>query len=179
MCVPPEFFKYRSLRQSQIDFFRAQGVTIEMLIHPREPRLAIGRSDTLGYFIDDDNGEDWIVFAADGDLIYWQPKTGTFATSFRRAFAITEERIVNPATYFAGDGLRLFNNPVEWLKDARRGVVVLDWTKAFDRLRHCSRVVMRESLFRLYEQHMKPAQMPEVFILPDEVPADWKPEKLK
>ena len=57
-----------------------------------------------------------------------------------------------------------------WAVDAASdGIVILDWSRAFDRLRDAPRIAMGESLLPLYKQHMRPCRMPEVFGLDDEV----------
>lgn len=68
-------------------------------------------------------GPQWLVFAEEHDLVFWQPVTGEIATDAGRAFALGEEAIGNPATTAFDRWLNIYADPLEWLRNDRRGIV--------------------------------------------------------
>ncbi|WP_287205134.1 hypothetical protein [Mesorhizobium sp.] len=90
---------------------------------------------------------------------------GKFATYANRAFALGQAVIDEAATYSFDCALNVFDNPISWLLAKRDGIVVLDWTRASDRLRDAPRIALAESLLPLYRRHMEPARTPELFII--------------
>lgn len=73
--------------------------------------------------------------------------------------------IYNPGTYSFNCALNIFVDPLDWLRAKRDGIVVLDWTRAFDRLRDAPRIALAESLVPKYERYMRPAHMPKLFVI--------------
>ncbi len=60
------------------------------------------------------------------DLVAWQPKTGAVGSWRGQAFCLgDQDDIFNPATYFAGDALRLHETPLDWLLADRDGIVIV------------------------------------------------------
>ena len=59
------------------------------------------------------------------DFVAWEPKRGALATWRGAAFALGQEAIFNPASYFDGKALRVHRTPLEWLKAERDGIVIV------------------------------------------------------
>jgi hypothetical protein len=165
--TPRELFSYRGPRQRHIDLLKANGVSIWAMVRPDPIRLAIGERTSLDYFVEVGEGEEWIAFGAPGDIVYWHPETGRLATARNRAFALGEELIGNAFTYAMDQSLRIFTDPFDWLRHGRKGIVVLKWQWAFDRLRHCSSIAVPESLLDVYLQHMQPSPLPRLLVIPE------------
>ncbi|CAN7722191.1 hypothetical protein LJR007_003257 [Aminobacter sp. LjRoot7] len=107
----------------------------------------------------------WLAFEEHEDCVCWNPRHGKFATYANRVFALGQAAIDEAVTYSFDCALNVFDNPISWLRAKRDGIVVLDWTGTFDRLRDAPRIALAESLLPLYRRHMKPARTPELFIV--------------
>ena len=145
-----------------------QGVPAMTLIRPSLVRIALGHKAPDGRFEPDPSGGRWYTFdVVDADdIVFWQRDTGDIATWDGRAFALGQERIGEAATYSFDCALNIFASPLDWLRADRDGIVVVDWCLAFDRLRDAPRIAIAESLLPLYRRHMKPARMPDLFVIP-------------
>ncbi|MFT2210689.1 hypothetical protein ACLJYM_02250 [Rhizobium giardinii] len=152
------------LMQRHIDWLTGNGVPMSAIIRPSPIRFARGHRAIDGRFEHDPNGYDWFVFSEATDLIFWRPGTDELATLDGRAFAINETMIDAASTYSFGHCLHVFESPLDWLRAARDGCVVVNWRLAFDRLRYCPRIAIAESLLPIYDRHMTPV-LPELFIL--------------
>jgi hypothetical protein len=141
-----------------------QGVADETM---QRFRFAVGRRASDGRFENDPAGDGWIVFPEREDIVFWRPSSGELATWYGRAFAIGEDAIDNPATYAFDCQLNIFATPLEWLRAKRDGVVVIDWSLAFDRLRDCPRIAVAEPLLFQFRRAMKPRRLPDVLVLTD------------
>lgn len=141
------------------------GVPVETLIALTPLRIATGRRAEDGIFEDDAAGTGFLVFEEPEDVIFWQPRTGEIATTFNRAFALGQEAIDNPGSYSFDSNLNIFSDPLDWLRNRCDGCVVLDWRRAFDRLRDCPRIAISEDLLFLYRRHMQPSHMPSVSVI--------------
>jgi hypothetical protein len=86
------------------------------------------------------------------------------------AFAFGEEQVSNPGAYSFGGSLGIHENPLQWLQADRGGIVVLDWKKAFDRLRHVPKVTVPQALLRQYRQAMNPSG-PQVMVATEKMAA--------
>lgn len=121
-------------------------------------RAADGRFDHDGF------GPLWVIFEEREDNVYWRPRTGEIATLNGKAFALDEAFIDNASTY-AFDGFLHISATVEgWLQSRYQSIYVLDWTRAFDKLRHASRIAVDEEIRGIYLHHMRPARMPKLFV---------------
>jgi hypothetical protein len=69
------------------------------------------------------------------------------------------------STYAFDCALNIFSSPLDWLRAERDGIVVIDWSRAFDRLRDAPRITIAEELLPLYRRQMKPRSMPELFVI--------------
>lgn len=118
--------------------------------------IAYGYRGDDGRFERDRNGQTWLAFAEPDDTVYWHPQTGQVATYYGRAFALGELTITNAATYALDDSLKIFGSVAQWIAANGKGIFVLDWRHAFDRLRYAPRVEVDEQVEALYRRHMKP-----------------------
>jgi hypothetical protein len=152
--------------QAQLDWLRRSGLDVMALIRPTITMMTSGVRHQDGRFDFDPAGMKWLAFEEDEDFVFWQPRTGELATAEGRAFALGEALIGDAWTYSFDCSLNIFTNPLEWLRAKRDGIVVLDWSIAFDRLRDCPRVAVAEAMLFNYRRHMKPRHTPELFVIP-------------
>lgn len=153
----------RDMKQADINALLALGISPSAIMHPYFPWTCRGYSHGQ-HFEESEDGLRWFVFASNNDSILWQPETLKLATEWGRAFALGEELIDNPGATFDG-WLRIFPDPVEWLRNNRQGIVILRWEWAFDALRDLPGVAVHERLLPAYRRHMKPS-MPKLAVLP-------------
>jgi hypothetical protein len=154
--------------QADIDAFRHAGVGVMSLARPLAMKVACGDIAPDGRFEPDVRRDRWFVFdeAEADDMVFWQRQTGWLTTWSGRAFALGQAAIDEAATYSFDCSLNVFDDPLDWLRSRRDGIVVLDWTRAFDRLRDAPRIALAENLLPLYRRHMRPAHLPELSIIP-------------
>lgn len=156
------------LEQKHINWLLAEGVTTDAMIHPDAILLAYGDRADDGRFDAADDGRPWLAIQeADRDFVFWSPKEDKLSTFLGRAFALGEDAIDDPSTYALGYNLNVYASPLEWLRAKRDGCVILDWTRVFDRLRDCPRISLAERLLVQYRRFMKPAHMPQLFVIPN------------
>ncbi len=154
------------LSQPDLDWLLRQHVSTDAMVRPIAMMAATGSKGADGRFEYDDTGKRWIAFEQDVDTVFWQPREGSFATETGRAFGLGETVIENPGTYAFDCNLNIFAHPLDWLRAKRDGIVVLDWNRAFDRLRWVPRIAIDEVLLSTYLRAMKPGSMPALFVLP-------------
>jgi hypothetical protein len=153
-----------SLTQAQINRLLACGVTIASMICPTAIMSANGHRAGDGRFDPDPSGPAWFVFPEPEDNVYWNIETDEVATDRARLFALGEAIIGEASTYAFDCTLNIFEDPLAWLRAKRDGVVVLDWTIAFDRLRDCPRIAVSESLLSTYLRFVQP-DLPASFVI--------------
>jgi len=163
---------YPQMSFDRFNWLLNAGVPAETLTRLTPLHVATGRRAKDGIFEDaegdrskTEGGHGFLVFEEAEDLVFWQPRTGEIATALNRAFALGEDNIYNPGTYSFDCHLNIFPDPLEWLQNRCDGCVVLDWSRAFDRLRDCPRIAISESLLFLYRRHMRPPHMPDVSVV--------------
>ena len=122
------------------------------------------RIDGSRFYLDHE-GERALTFRAEDrgkviDLIAWQPKTGKLASWCGQAFCLGDfDDISNPATYFAGDALRIHKTPLEWLLADRDGIVIVRPDLASAYLANCPRICCsNENHARQVEKYLQPAK---------------------
>jgi hypothetical protein len=154
--------------QADIDAFRHAGIGVMSLARPQAMKVAVGDIAPDCRFEPNPRRERWFVFdeAEADDIVFWQRQTGRLATWSGRAFALGQPAIDEAATYSFDCSLNIFDDPLDWLRSRRDGIVVLDWTRAFDRLRDAPRIALAERLLPIYRRHMRPAHLPELSIIP-------------
>lgn len=155
------------IRWPTVQWLRAQGVPIETVARMASIVCLRGRRGDDGWFDENPEGNVFLAFyeEAPEDLVLWSPRTGELATWCGRAFALGEDNIAAAMTYAFDCYLHIYADPLEWLRDKGRGIVVLDWSRAFDMLRHAPRVAVTESLLPTYRKAMTPQRMPELAVL--------------
>lgn len=163
---PDPAFEYPT--DADIETFRCAGVDVMSLALPWPMKVARGTRAHDNRFEPDDGGERWFAFdqPATSDIVFCSKATGKLTTWSGRAFALGEQAIADASTYSFDCNLNIFSDPMDWLRARRDGIVVLDWTRAFDNLRDAPRIALAESLLPLYRRHMRPARLPELSIIP-------------
>lgn len=141
------------------------GVPPAAIERPRPLRIARGSRAYDGRFDTDEKGEEWIVIPEQSDVVFWQPRSGELATWNGRQFALGEFAITFPMTYAMGHSLNIYADPLDWLRACRDGIVVLNWSFAFDYLRDAPRIAVDRVLLSKFKSSMKPRRMPAVSIL--------------
>jgi hypothetical protein len=93
------------------------------------PCLRAGRvrfldGDTFEFADDGDRALVFRVFdcGTQVDLVAWSHKQKKLTTWRGVAFALGQDQIFNPATYFAGGALHVHRTPLDWLKADRYGI---------------------------------------------------------
>lgn len=148
------------LNQLQIDWLISQRVSTSAICSAAHPCLKRS-ADGIVFLIQDHAGPI--------DCATWSLRDGGKTTLLTGAgFALGEEHINNPGLYSFDGSLQMHESPLDWLRERRDGIVVLDWSRVFDRFRHCPRITVPESLLGRYRQSMKPPHMPELFVRLDD-----------
>lgn len=100
------------------------------------------------------------------DLIAWNPRTGSLGSYRGQAFCLGDvDDIFNPATYFAGDALRVHATPLEWLLADREGIVIVHPEFAPAYLAHCPRIRSSSQEYALQVKRWLQPRKPSVQIL--------------
>jgi len=176
LCPQAYWQNMATIPQIMMDWLASKGVH-PLTIGSRENtplKIAHGHCADDGWFEADPSGDPHIgILVEDSagpiDVGFWHARTGRTATLLNYGFALGEQQIDNPGLYRFEGYLRIYVDPVEWLRSGRDGIVVLGWSRAFDRLRYCPRVAVPPCLVSVYQQAMKPQHLPEVFVLMNEV----------
>lgn len=140
-------------------WFLHQGVPAETVARMTGLRTVCGRRAPDGRLDRESAGNGFLAFFDETaeDVVFWCPRTDELATWRGRAFALGEDNIGNAGTYAFDTYLHIYPDPLAWLIDGGRGIVVVDWTLAFDMLRDAPRVAVDERLLPLYRRHMAPS----------------------
>ena len=118
-------------------------------------KVARGYCADDGWFDTDPSGDLHIAIliedsAGSIDVAFWHVRSGRIATLLHYGFAFGEEQIDNPGLYSFDCCLNIYANPLDWLRASRDGIFVLDWSRAFDRLRDCPRITVPPCLLDVY-----------------------------
>lgn len=119
-----------------------------------------------GRFDEATEGKAFLAFPEAEDVVFWRPGSDQLATWNGRAFALNEDAIYNPGTYFFSN-LNVYRNPLDWMRNRCDGCVVIDWSRAWSRLQDVPRIAVDESLLLQCRRHMKPPKGPEAFVVTD------------
>lgn len=168
---------YRSLPvipQSMIDHLLDRGVDPLTLGSGADWPLKVARGLCAndGWFDPVDFGSAcYAVPIDDGDgvidVAFWDTRSGDTGRLLKCGFALGEQQINNPGTDSLGGHLKIHASPLDWLRSGRDGIFVLDWSLAFNRLRHCPRIAIHKSMLSAYRSAMKPAHLPKLFVITD------------
>lgn len=164
----PAVTKWRLLEPAEKNWFLQHGVSTQAIDGPDPVRVVHGSRGGDGRFDVDERGELWFAFPQIEDVIFWHLRTNRFASWNGRCFALNEDIIGEAATYSFDYRLCIYESPLRWLQAERDGIVVVDWSRAFDRLRDAPRVSVDRSVFSAYKLNMKPRRLPNVTILEEE-----------
>lgn len=88
------------------------------------PPICHGYVNDRGLFVADHTGSKFLVFETRYDHVFWQPLTGRLASLCGHAFALGDLDLSASAEL---DILYIFKDPLDWLRNAGNGIVVLDW----------------------------------------------------
>jgi hypothetical protein len=143
-------------------WLRGQGVSRASVLYPwpiGATKVAFTGNNTFEL---DADGERVLTFLIEDhgkviDIATWQPRTGKLATWLATGFAIGQEAIFNPATYFAGGALLVHETPLQWLQAKREGIVILRPDLAHAYLAGCRRIVCSDAAHaRQVERWLQP-----------------------
>lgn len=149
----------------QYDWLLSQGVPRDLMLSLAGLRVVKGTLTSQGLLSIDPDGKGFLAFEEYDDVVFWCPATGALVTWNGRAFALGADNIINAGTYVSNGYLTLHPDPIAWLRDRCRGIVIINWNLAFDMLRDAPRIAVSEELLPTYRQHMKPRHMPELAVL--------------
>jgi hypothetical protein len=156
-----------TLRQPHIDWLLQSGVPASAVVSPEPINYSRGTRARDGIFEYDPAGPEWFAIAEESDTIFWRPRTGEIATEWGAAFALGQDDIINPGVTALGGWLHVHADPLDWLRNRRRGIVVLRWEWAFEQLRDVARIAVAEDVLHTYRAHMRP-KLPELGVIPRE-----------
>ncbi|MDQ1198829.1 hypothetical protein QE435_004539 [Rhizobium sp. SORGH_AS 787] len=122
--------------------------------------IATGFRAADGRFEEASRGHQWLMFEEDEDTAFWCPFNNQTATLEGRAFALNERAIVRATTYSLGASLVIHGSVAKWILARGRGIFVLNWRHAFDKLRDAPRISCDDTIVSLYRSHMRPERMP-------------------
>jgi hypothetical protein len=136
---------------AELRWLRGQGVSRSAILCPWPIGAANVKFDGDAFALDP-NGERALTFLVEDcgeviDIAAWQPRTGQLATWLSAAFAIGQEKIFNPATYFADSALRVHETPLQWLQAEREGIVIVRPDLAHAHLANCQRLAFSDARF--------------------------------
>lgn len=117
-----------------------------------------------GRFDENCDGHTWLAFEEPDDVVLWCPFNDQVASYDGRAFALNEAAIGTASTYALDDYLIIHDSPRGFILSGGKGIVVLDWHRAFDKLREAPRIAVDEAVLPLYRKFMAPPRMPKVAV---------------
>lgn len=158
---------FRALDRRHIRWLNQKGVERKVIPNKTSIFLATGIRANDGYFEENEDGSDWLIFIQQGDIVFWQPETDQYATWNGHAFALWEHLIWNAGSCSLGNALNIYADPIDWLRNNRNGIVVFDWKRAYFMLGYCPRICLPECLVTTYQQYMRHPHKPEVFVRAD------------
>jgi hypothetical protein len=156
--------RWGPLNEAQGTWLRHQGVSVEAILEPTPIGAArvkfldgtfdVARSEAgtpaLTFRVSNVDGDDI-------DLAAWSPRMGQTGTWYGRAFALGQNQIDNPASYFDGDALRIHADPLAWLKANRDGICIIQPNLTYAMLRHVPRVSFADfDTAKKFETWIKP-----------------------
>ena len=126
--------------EDEIRWLVAQGVSETAMLGPppiRAAKVVFLDKQTFDF---DAAGARVLLLTEEHDLIAWKPDGRTLASWRGVAFALGEDAIGNPASYFMGDALWVHRDPLAWLKADREGIVIVQPRFTYAYLRHTPRL---------------------------------------
>jgi len=132
----------------RMNWLKGRGVTTDAITKP----WLIGETTVSfdgGYFDADPDGRPAAILGViDGgrlvDLAAWDTETGRTGTWLGQGFALGQDQILNPATWFLDGSLLIHRSPLGWLQNGRKGIVILDPSQAWYRFRDAPRLLCED-----------------------------------
>lgn len=141
----------RRIDLHQYRWLTAAGVSSRIVLE-LDPWVVRGRVDEKGLFVIDPAGKRFIaLLEGEEDVVLWQPRTNELTSLFGEVFALGEPALERAR---ATGELSLFSTPLDWMRRGCRGIVVLDWSRAHQELRHLREIHVPESLLPRYQAAM-------------------------
>ncbi|WP_137113352.1 hypothetical protein [Mesorhizobium sp. GR13] len=162
--ILPDLDNYPVLKWTGFKWLLDRRVPVETLISLTPIRSIRGVIAHDGRFDEDPEGEMFLAFREVEDVVFWRPGSEQIGTWLGRSFALNEDVITDSSTYLFGN-LNIYRSPLDWLRNACDGIVILDWMRAFERLRDCPRIAISEDILFQYQRHMQPLHMPELLVI--------------
>ena len=97
------------------------------------------------------------------DLVAWEPSTGKLAAWLDRAALLGEDQLWAPRIANAG-ALNVFESPRDWLREDRRGVVIINAKRAARQLRFAGKLCAESIDLGLRLDGMFKADRPEIVV---------------
>ena len=151
--------------EDAIRWLFAQGVSDTAVLGPPPMRAAKVVFLDKQTFDFDVAGERVLTFTEKHDLIAWKPDGRTLASWRGVAFALGEDAIWNPASYFMGDALWVHRDPLDWLKANREGIVIVQPRFTYAYLRNVPRLAFSSAAHARQVQAWLPPPKPRVEFL--------------
>jgi len=170
------------LRQIDLDRFKAAGIPVMALVQSKFGR---GRCLKRARVVLDSNGrrfeferfsryhidadEAFILMALDRDgepvdLVAWRAEPSGFLGSWLgHAAMLGAEQLDLPRL---GEPLRVYETPIEWLRDGREGVVVVDPSRAGPMLRDAGPIVVNSWIHKARLADMMTVKLPRIIVEP-------------
>ncbi|MDQ0395191.1 hypothetical protein [Labrys monachus] len=134
------FYQSDRLDQRQLNWLRVRGVATQALIEP-DPvltaRVAFDRAGTFDIVTNEEEGARALLFlcydtsGVAADITAWNPRTDRLALWLGAVVGPGEDEILRPRL---GAPLPVYRDPLWWLRNDRRGIVVVDARKARGKL---------------------------------------------
>ena len=148
----------------------SQGVSEMAMLEPETIRAGNVRFLDGDSFEFADDGQRALIFrivefGLERDLVAWSRKLKKLATWRGVAFALGQEAIWNPATYFMGGALEVHRTPLDWLKADRAGICIVQPRYAYSQIANVRRLRFAdEAHARLVRDWLKPPAPPEFLV---------------
>ncbi len=155
----------------EVQWLFSQGVSDVALLQPeaiRAGRVRFLENETFEFA---DDGQRVLIFrvvecGCEIDRIAWSPRDGKLATWRGVAFALGQNAIWNPGTYFAGGALRLHRTALDWLKADRDGICIVNPKLAYSQLHHEDRLIFSDAVYAAQvRKWMKPPKVRSQFLV--------------
>ena len=131
------------LKQTELDFLLNDGMirSAPLLPHGRCERHAAMSSTMDGLspipvVIDGSHSKSWPSMTSCSGIV----ETVVLGAGRERRSPLARNASTIPSTFAFDCGLNIFASPIDWLRARRDGICVIDWTRAFERLRDAPRI---------------------------------------
>ena len=151
--VAEEFKLCKNLNGSHLAWFRRHGITASQIgrVYMLRDKVVFLSSTAFEFLRycpsgDEETVEAYIFMAGDSshhwvDLVAWHPKTKRLASLMGRVAMLGEEHALAPRL---SEGLRVHRDPLPWIRDGGRGVVLIEPRMACALLRDAGPLVVEK-----------------------------------